>query len=104
MCVGSMDLVVMSTIVPQALVQSGAGVESYSDASSGLDSIMRNEVKCTKFSFYFVLPYDLLRNFSSKKEPMCCYPLMCVEEVSDMGVRIIGLGTIESLFSVGGSR
>jgi hypothetical protein len=50
------------------------------------------------------LPYDLLHNFSSKKEPMCCYPLMCIEEVSDMGVRIIGLGTIESLFSVGGSH
>jgi hypothetical protein len=65
-----MDLVVMSTIAPQALVQSGAGVESYSDASSGLASIMPNEVKCTKFSFYFILPYDLLRNFSSKKEPM----------------------------------
>jgi hypothetical protein len=70
MWVGSMDLVVMSTIVPQALVQSGAGVESYSDASSGLASIVRNEVKCTKFSFSFILPYDLLRNFSSKKEPM----------------------------------
>jgi hypothetical protein len=65
-----MDLVVMSTIVPQALVQSGAGVESYSDASSGLASIMRNEVKCTTFYFYFILPYDLLRNLSSKKEPM----------------------------------
>jgi hypothetical protein len=85
MWVGSMYLVVMSTIVPQALVQSGAGVESYSDASSGLATIMRNEVKCTKFSIYFLLPYDLLRNFSSQKEPMCCYPLMCVEEVSDMG-------------------
>jgi hypothetical protein len=94
MWVGSMDLVVMSTIVPQELVQSGAGVESYSDASSSLATLMRNEVKCTKFYFYFILPYDLLRNFSSKKEPMCCYPLMCVEEVSDMGVRIIGLGTI----------
>jgi hypothetical protein len=38
-------LLVVSTIVPQALVQSGAGVESYSDASSGMATIMRNEVK-----------------------------------------------------------
>jgi hypothetical protein len=50
-----MDLVVMSTIVPQALVQSGAGVESYSDASSGFATRMRNEVKCTKFSFLFYI-------------------------------------------------
>jgi hypothetical protein len=100
MWVGSMDLVVMSTIAPQALVQVGAGVEYDSDASSGMATIMRNEVKCTKFYFYFILPYDLLRNFSSKKEPMCCYPLMCIEEVSDMGVHIVGLETIESLFSV----
>jgi hypothetical protein len=42
---GSRDLLVVSTIVPQALVQSGAGVESYSDASSGMATIMRNEVK-----------------------------------------------------------
>jgi hypothetical protein len=42
---GSRYLLVVSTIVPQALVQSGAGVESYSDASSGMATIMRNEVK-----------------------------------------------------------
>jgi hypothetical protein len=41
----SRDLLVVSTIVPQALVPSGAGVESYSDASSGMATIMRNEVK-----------------------------------------------------------
>jgi hypothetical protein len=41
---GSRDLVVVSTILPQALVQSGAGVESYSDASSGMATIMPNEV------------------------------------------------------------
>jgi hypothetical protein len=45
MWVGSRDLLVVSTIVPHALVQSGAGVESYSDASSGMATIMRNEVK-----------------------------------------------------------
>jgi hypothetical protein len=103
MWVGSRDLLVVSTIVPQSLVQSGAGVESYSDASAGMATIMRNEVKLTKFSFYFILPYDLLRNFSSKNEPMCYYPLMCIHEGSDMVGRIIGLGTIESLFSVRGS-
>jgi hypothetical protein len=54
MWVGSTDLLVVITVVPQALVQSGAGVESYSDASSGMATIMRNEVKCTKFSFYFI--------------------------------------------------
>jgi hypothetical protein len=91
---GSRDLLVVSTIVPQALVQSGAGVESYSDASSGMATIMRNEI----------LPYDLIRNFSSKNEPMCYYPLICVQEGSDMGGRTIGLGTIESWFSVGGSH
>jgi hypothetical protein len=53
MWVESMDLVVMSTIVPQELVQSGAGVESYSDASSGMATIMRNEV--IFFLFYIAV-------------------------------------------------
>jgi hypothetical protein len=46
---GSRYLLVVSTIVSQDLVQSGAGVESYSDASSGMATIMRNEVKWTNF-------------------------------------------------------
>jgi hypothetical protein len=37
---GSRDWLVVSTILPQAPVQSGAGVESYSDASSGMATIM----------------------------------------------------------------
>jgi hypothetical protein len=41
---GSRDWLVVSTILPQAPVQSGAGVESYSDASSGMAKIMPNEV------------------------------------------------------------
>jgi hypothetical protein len=36
----------------------------------------------------------------SKNEPMCCYPLMCIQEGSDMGGRIRGLGTSESWFSL----
>jgi hypothetical protein len=41
---GSRDWSVVSTILPQAPVQSGAGVESYSDASSGMAQITPNEV------------------------------------------------------------
>jgi hypothetical protein len=102
---GSRDLLVVSTILPQALIQGGAGVESYSDASSGMATIMRNEVlNEPNFLFIYLSPYDLLRNFFSKNEPMCCYPLMCIQEGSDMGGRIRGLGTSESWFSVGGSH
>jgi hypothetical protein len=76
-------------ILPQALVQSGAGVESYSDAISGMATIMRNEVlNEPNFLFIYLSPYDLLRNFFSKNEPMCYYPLMCIQEGSDMGVAL----------------
>jgi hypothetical protein len=37
---GPRDWLVASTILPQAPVQSGAGVESYSDASFGMATIM----------------------------------------------------------------
>jgi hypothetical protein len=33
---------------------------------------------------------------------MCYYPVMCIQEGSDMGGRIRGLGTSESWFSLGG--
>jgi hypothetical protein len=32
---------------------------------------------------------------------MCYYPLMCIQEGSDMGSRIRGLGTSESWFNLG---
>jgi hypothetical protein len=35
----------------------------------------------------------------SNDEPMCCYPLMCIQEGSDMGGRVRGLGTSEFWFS-----
>jgi hypothetical protein len=71
MWLGSRNLLVVSTILPQALVQRGGGVESYSDASSGMATIMRNEVlNEPHFLFIYLSPYDLLRNFFSKNEPM----------------------------------